>query len=158
MARQPLTQGQVKFDLGLGAAAPVRGPLEIVAARMSFLWDALCRAYDTLGLDDVAQGDEVFRDLLAGIIEPTSSWAPCESWPKSAPIQIRAGQQILTAEVPPCPPTRRTRAHPRRGAVFGRSRVIGADPVCLRDQPEDVNERSVLNGMRRRNNHDALRA
>jgi Transposase DDE domain len=33
----------------------------------------LCRAYDLLGLDDAARGDEVFRDLvLARIIEPTS--------------------------------------------------------------------------------------
>ena len=40
---------------------------------MSHLWDALCRAYDVLGFDEVAGGDEVFRDLvLARIIEPTS--------------------------------------------------------------------------------------
>ena len=40
---------------------------------MAHLWDALCRAYDTLGFDDAAGGDEVFRQLvLARIIEPTS--------------------------------------------------------------------------------------
>ena len=37
------------------------------------LWDALCRAYQVLGFDRAAGGDEVFRDLvLARIIEPTS--------------------------------------------------------------------------------------
>jgi transposase len=49
------------------------GPLEIAASRMAHLWDALCRAYDVLGFDEAAGGDEVFRQLvLARIIEPTS--------------------------------------------------------------------------------------
>jgi hypothetical protein len=40
---------------------------------MGHLWDALSRAYDALGFDEVAGGDEVFRQLvLARIIEPTS--------------------------------------------------------------------------------------
>jgi hypothetical protein len=47
--------------------------LEIVSSRMAHLWEALCRAYDTLGFADAAGGDEVFRQLvLARIIEPTS--------------------------------------------------------------------------------------
>jgi hypothetical protein len=49
------------------------GPLEIASSRMGHLWDALCRAYDVLGFQAVAGGDEVFRQLvLARIIEPTS--------------------------------------------------------------------------------------
>jgi hypothetical protein len=49
------------------------GPLEIVSSRAGHLWDALCRAYDTLGFDDAAGGDAVFRQVvLARIIEPTS--------------------------------------------------------------------------------------
>jgi hypothetical protein len=72
-ARQRLAQGQAELDLGLGAAASVSGPLVITSSRMGHLWDALCRAYDTLGFDEVAGGDEVFRDLvLARIVEPTS--------------------------------------------------------------------------------------
>ncbi len=40
---------------------------------MGRLWDALCRAYDALGFDQAAKGDEVFRQLvLARIIESTS--------------------------------------------------------------------------------------
>jgi Transposase DDE domain len=71
-AAQRLAAGQGELDLGLGAAAG-SGPLEITSTRMSHLWDALCRAYDVLGLSEAAGGDEVFRDLvLARIIEPTS--------------------------------------------------------------------------------------
>jgi hypothetical protein len=71
-AAQRLAAGQGELDLGLGAASP-SGPLEIVSSRMGHLWDALCRAYETLGIGEAASGDEVFRDLvLARIIEPTS--------------------------------------------------------------------------------------
>src|SRR5437016_3686612 len=63
---------QRALDLDLGAVAGT-GPLEIVSSRAAFLWDALCRAYDALGFDTAAGGDEVFRALvLARIIEPTS--------------------------------------------------------------------------------------
>ena len=71
-ARQRIVAGQSELDLGLDATAR-SGPLEIVASRMAHLWEALCRAYDTLGFADAAEGDEVFRQLvLARIIEPTS--------------------------------------------------------------------------------------
>jgi hypothetical protein len=40
---------------------------------MGYLWDALSRAYDELGFDRAAGGDEVFAQLvLARIIEPAS--------------------------------------------------------------------------------------
>jgi hypothetical protein len=74
-ARQRLADGQAELDLGLevAAAAAAGGPLEIVSSRMGHLWDALGRAYDALGFDRAAKGDEVFRQLvLARIIEPTS--------------------------------------------------------------------------------------
>jgi hypothetical protein len=71
-ARQRLAEDQLELDLGLWAAAGV-GRLEITASRMAHLWDALCRAYDVLGFDEAAGGDEVFRQLvLARVIEPTS--------------------------------------------------------------------------------------
>jgi hypothetical protein len=71
-ARQRLAEDQLELDLGLEAAAGA-GPLEIIASRMAHLWDALCGAYDVLGFDEAAGGDEVFRQLvLARIIEPTS--------------------------------------------------------------------------------------
>jgi hypothetical protein len=71
-ARQRLSAGQGELDLGLSVAA-AGGPLEIVSSRMAHLWDALCRAYDMLGFDEAAGGDEVFRQLvLARIVEPTS--------------------------------------------------------------------------------------
>jgi hypothetical protein len=72
-ARQRLVAGQGELDLGLAAGTSPGGPLEIASSRMGHLWDALCRAYDVLGFDQAAGGDEVFRQLvLARIIEPTS--------------------------------------------------------------------------------------
>jgi hypothetical protein len=74
VARQRLARGQGELDLGLDdAAPPAGGPLPITSTRSAALWDALSRAYDLLGLDQAAEGDEVFRQLvLARIIEPTS--------------------------------------------------------------------------------------
>src|SRR5262249_39746505 len=49
------------------------GPLPITSSRMGHLLDALERAYQVLGLEAAAGGDEVFRQLvLARIIEPAS--------------------------------------------------------------------------------------
>lgn len=68
--------GQGELDLGLDDAdqtGKAGGPLPITSSRMGHLWDALSRAYDVLGFDAAADGDEVFRCLvLARIIEPTS--------------------------------------------------------------------------------------
>jgi hypothetical protein len=75
-ARQRLAAGQGELDLGVAPTAAAEsggGPLPITSSRMRHLWDALARAYDVLGFDDAADGDEVFRQLvLARIIEPTS--------------------------------------------------------------------------------------
>jgi hypothetical protein len=71
-AAQRLAGGQDELDLGLDSVASA-GPLEIVSSRMAHLWDALCRAYDSLGFAEAVGGDELFRQLvLARIIEPTS--------------------------------------------------------------------------------------
>jgi hypothetical protein len=70
-ARQRVADGQLELDLGLEAAGG--GPLPITSSRMGHLLDALERAYQVLGLEDAAGGDEVFRHLvLARIIEPVS--------------------------------------------------------------------------------------
>lgn len=72
-ARQRLSEGQDELDLGLQPPPEAGGPLPITASRMGHLWDALCAGYDTLGFDEAAGGDEVFRHLvLARLIEPTS--------------------------------------------------------------------------------------
>ena len=72
-ACQRLVEGQGALDLGLDAIGTTGAPLEIVNSRAGHLWDGLCRAYEELGLDRAAGGDEVFRGLvLARIIEPTS--------------------------------------------------------------------------------------
>ena len=66
-----IAAGQAELDLGLDAVAGA-GPM-IVGSKAGHLWDALCRAYDSLGFDQATGGDEVFRALvLARIIEPTS--------------------------------------------------------------------------------------
>jgi hypothetical protein len=71
VAAERIMAGQGQLDLGLTAAG--HGPLEIVGSRAAHLWDALGRAYDSLGFDEATGGDEVFRALvLARIIEPTS--------------------------------------------------------------------------------------
>ena len=73
VAQQRIVEGQGELDLGLNLAEIASGPLEIIDSRAEYLWDALCLAYEVLGLDRAAGGDEVFRDLvLARIIEPTS--------------------------------------------------------------------------------------
>jgi hypothetical protein len=73
VTRQRLAAGQGELDLGLAAPTEAGGPLPITASRMGHLWDALSRAYEVLGFDVAAEGDEVFRCLvLARIIEPTS--------------------------------------------------------------------------------------
>lgn len=72
-AAQRIVAGQAQLELGLDAGSGAAGPLEIVASRMGHLWDALGRAYERLGLEAAAGGDELFRSLvLARIIEPTS--------------------------------------------------------------------------------------
>jgi hypothetical protein len=69
VARQRIAAGQEALDLGLDASA-AGGPLPITASRMEHLWDALSRAYDRLGFDVAADGDDAFRQLvLARIIE-----------------------------------------------------------------------------------------
>jgi hypothetical protein len=72
VAAERIAAGQQALDLGLDAVVGA-GPLEIIASRAGHLWDALCRAYDALGFEAAAGGDDVFRALvLARIIEPTS--------------------------------------------------------------------------------------
>jgi hypothetical protein len=77
-ARQRLAAGQDELDLGLEPTEAARrgagcGPLPITSSRMGHLWDALAHAYRTLGFEEAAGGDEVFRQLvLARIIEPAS--------------------------------------------------------------------------------------
>jgi Transposase DDE domain len=71
-ARQRLAAGQGELDLGLDAAA-AGAALPVTSSRMGCLLDALSRAYDVLGFETAASGDEVFRGLvLARIIEPAS--------------------------------------------------------------------------------------
>ena len=71
-AAERLTAGQIELDLGIsGHLEP--GTFPILSAQMTHLWEALCVAYQFLGFESAAKGDNVFRDLvLARIIEPTS--------------------------------------------------------------------------------------
>lgn len=63
-AAQRLIAGQGVLELGLDAAVDAvagSGPLQIVSSRAGHLWDALARAYDTLGFTAATGGDEVFE-------------------------------------------------------------------------------------------------
>ena len=88
-ARQRMAAGQGELDLGLGTGldggATRGGPLEITSSRMGYLWDALNRAYETLGVESATDGDEVFRGLvLARLTEPTSKLDSLHrTWPQS---------------------------------------------------------------------------
>jgi Transposase DDE domain len=74
VARQRLHVGQDTLDLGDGA--PVGAALPITATRCQQLWDTLSLAYEVLGFDAAAGGDEVFKALvLARLVEPTSKLA-----------------------------------------------------------------------------------
>ena len=65
-------QGQGKFDLGLDPKSPAGLWKSSVHGRR-ICGKRYAGAYQVLGLDSAAGGDEVFRDLaLARIIEPTS--------------------------------------------------------------------------------------
>jgi len=65
-AVERIAAGQVQLDLELDAVAGA-GRLEIVGSKAGQLWDALCRAYDTLGFDPATGGDEVFRALVLAV-------------------------------------------------------------------------------------------
>ncbi len=70
-ARQRLHADQDTLDFGDGR--PAGEALPITSTQSKHLWDALCWAYDRLGFDTAAGGDEVFRQLvLARLVEPTS--------------------------------------------------------------------------------------
>ena len=56
-AVERIAAGQEDQDLGLRAGTG-SGPLEIVGSKAGHLWDALCRAYDTLGFDQATGVDE----------------------------------------------------------------------------------------------------
>ena len=72
VAAERIVAGQVELDLGLGVSAGA-GPLEVVGSKAGHLWEALRRAYHSLGVAEATGGDEVFRALvLARIVEPTS--------------------------------------------------------------------------------------
>ena len=61
------------MELGLGLEPAGGGPLPITSSNMSHLVDSLERAYQVLGFEDAAGGDQVFRQMvLARIIEPVS--------------------------------------------------------------------------------------
>ncbi len=104
MARQRLAVGQPELDFGPDFAALQAGsgagggPLAITSSRMGYLWDVLGHAYQLLGFEEAAGGDEVFRLLvLARIVEPTSkldSLRPA-AWQRSGrlrPSSIAAGR------------------------------------------------------------------
>ena len=68
--------GQTVLDLGVAGPSGA-GPLPITSSLMTHLWAKLCAAYRVLGLESVAKGDNVFRDLvLARIIDPRTSPMP----------------------------------------------------------------------------------
>jgi hypothetical protein len=70
-ARQRLHANQDSLDFGDGR--PAAEALPITSTRSKHLWDALCRAYQVLGLHTACGGDEVFRSLaLARVIRPAS--------------------------------------------------------------------------------------
>ncbi len=78
---------------------------------MGYLWDALGHAYQLLGFEEAAGGDEVFRLLvLARIVEPTSKLDSLRvveeagfDWPRRAPAPLTWGRRHwFSTMCPPC--------------------------------------------------------
>jgi hypothetical protein len=103
-----------------GLLAAAAGRLEIghqdggalPAELMGHLWGALGAAYEALGVDVAAGGDEVFRQLvLARIIEPTSKQ---DSLRVLAAVGVEAvSYPTLNRRLPGTPPTSGARSWPR---------------------------------------------
>jgi hypothetical protein len=92
---------------------------------MGHLWDALSLAYDVLGFDEAAGGDEVFRQLvLARIIEPTS---------KLDSVRVLAEVGVPAASYPTM--NRRLRVYStegwREGLAAACARQVGLGPATL---------------------------
>jgi hypothetical protein len=97
-ASQRIAAGQIELDLGLKAA--VGSPLPITSSQMGCLLDALERAYRVLGLEDAADGDDVFRHLVvARIIEPVSKLDSIRVLEEAgvAPVSYRTIERRLPA-------------------------------------------------------------
>ena len=96
---------------------------------MGHLWDALCRAYDALGFDQAAGGDEVFRQLvLARIIEPTSK---LDSLRVLAEVGVDAASYpTLKRRLPSTPRRRGGSSWPRRAP---RTPALGPASLVLYD-------------------------
>ena len=66
------------MDLGLAARSESE-PLPITSSNAALLWEALCCAYEILGLDEAADGDRLARSVVhaANIIEhaQTQGWS-----------------------------------------------------------------------------------
>jgi hypothetical protein len=77
-AAQRLATGQAQLDLGLAARSESE-PLPITSSNAALLWEALCCAYEILGLDEAADGDRLARSVVhaANIIEhaQTQGWS-----------------------------------------------------------------------------------
>ena len=87
VAAQRLAAGHGELELGLAASVRTGAPLEITASRMGHLWDALCRAYDSLGFDTAAGSSASSR--------PPAATPPSPSAPATRPSPPRS----------PCPTT-----------------------------------------------------
>jgi hypothetical protein len=78
-AWQRVNRGQDGFDLSaVSGPAPSAAQFKIVASRSARLWQALERAYDTLGFDR-AVGDSVFKSLVLARVEESDWQRPTRS-------------------------------------------------------------------------------
>ena len=72
-ARQRLAAGQLELGLGLEPAGG--SPLPITSSRMGHLLDAPEHAYQVLGFENAAGGDEIFSDELGRTVGARSQCA-----------------------------------------------------------------------------------
>lgn len=76
-AQRLLSGDQISLDLGIDTTPAGTGthhdPVPVTSEKAGHLIDAIEHAYTTLGLDDAAGGDEVFRNLvIARLVQPGS--------------------------------------------------------------------------------------
>ncbi len=99
---------------------------------MAHLWEALSRAYDVLGFDAAAGGDEVFRQfVLARIIKPTSKQESLRVLKGSASCRPPTPRSSAACKATPTTPGAEASLLPAQSAALGPASLVFYDVSTL---------------------------
>ena len=134
-AAQRLAAGQAELDLGLADTARWRSRCRSPRRRSAHLWDALCRAYDVLGFDEAAGGDEVFRAAGVGADHRADQQGRLAAGARRDRRRGRRRIATVKRRLPVLRQTRLSGKHSRRRAPrtprWGRRRLVLYDVSTL---------------------------